>query len=466
VALTIRARLTVWYVAVLVGALAVFGAWVYVVESRIRLRDLDADLGREASAVAAGVEAEMEEETTLPEAAPEAYKDFANPGRVLSIYDGQGGAPLAGAGLPGVGVGRAGSGEASTTTVTSGGEEWRLVVVRRRAKGGEFQVALAQPLARLAAESAILRRTMLVGIPLVVALAAAGGWWIARRALAPVSLMVGQAREITQSTSGARLRVPPSADELGTLARAFNDLLERLDGALRAQRRFMADASHELRTPVSIVRTAAEVTLGRETRSEAEYREALSVVAQHARRLGRMVEDMLTLTRADAGGLHVESAELYLDELVAECVRDAGVIARERGVLLEGPAPAEARFRGDERLLRQMLMNLLENAVRHTPAGGRVLARLAVLDGVVEVAVRDEGPGVPVSERERIFERFVRVDAARSRPGGAGLGLPIARCLAEAHAGTLELAESGPSGSTFLVRLPLAPAASTSPARS
>src|SRR4029450_5666771 len=145
-------------------------------ESRIRLRDLDADLGREASAVAAGVEAEMEEETTLPEAAPEAYKDFANPGRVLSIYDGQGGAPLAGAGLPGVGVGRAGSGEASTRRVTRGGEEWRLVVVRRRAKGGEFQVALAQPLARLAAESAILRRTMLVGIPLVVALAAAGGW--------------------------------------------------------------------------------------------------------------------------------------------------------------------------------------------------------------------------------------------------------------------------------------------------
>ena len=153
------------------------------------------------------------------------------------------------------------------------------------------------------------------------------------------------------------------------LARAFNELLERLDGALSGQRRFMADASHELRTPVSIVRTAAEVTLGRETRDEPEYREALAVVAEHARRLGRMVDDMMTLARADADGLRSKRRISTSTSSLAECVRDAGVLARERGVEVRCSSAPETPFRGDERLLRQMLMNLLDNAVRHTPRG-------------------------------------------------------------------------------------------------
>ncbi len=452
-ALTIRARLTLWYAAVLVGVLAVFGAWVYVVESRLRLDDVDAELRRAAAAVAAAVDAEMEEEASLADAAPEAYKDFVAPGRMLSIHDAAG-ARLAGEGLPGIDIGAAPGAEASASTVTSGGGEWRLVLLRHRHGAADYQVAVAEPLARFAAERAVLRRTLLVGIPLVVGLAAAGGWWIARRALRPVSLMVGQAREITHHTSGFRLRVPRSEDELGVLAQAFNGLLERLDGALRAQRRFTADASHELRTPVSIVRSAAEVTLDRETRSEAEYREALAVIAEHARRLGRMVDDMMTLARADAGGLRVEATDLYLDELLGECVRDAGVLAGER-VGLRGASASETPFRGDERLLRQMLMNLLDNAVRHSSPGGHVETGLAVRNGAVEITVTDHGPGVPPEDRARIFERFVRLDAARGRPGGAGLGLPIARCIAEAHGGTLALVESGSPGSTFLVRLPL-----------
>lgn len=453
-ALTIRARLTLWYAAVLVGVLALFGVWVYVVESRLRLDDADAELRRAAAAVAAGVDAEMDEEASLADAAPEAYKDFVTPGRLLSIHDAAG-ARLAGKGLPEVEIRPATSAESSASTVTSGGGEWRLVLLRHRHGAADYRVAVAEPLAKFAAERAVLCRTLLVGIPLAVGLAAAGGWWIARRALRPVSLMVGQAREITHRTSGFRLRVPRLEDELGVLAQAFNELLERLDHALSSQRRFMADASHELRTPVSVVRTAAEVTLGRETRAEPEYREALGVIAEHARRLGRMVDDMMALTRADAGGLPVEPAEFYLDELLVNCVRDAGVLARERGVEVRGSSAPETAFRGDERLLRQMLMNLLDNAVRHTPSGGHVETRLAARDAVVEIAVSDEGPGVPPEDRERIFERFVRVDAARSRPGGAGLGLPIARCIAEAHGGTLGLVDSGPSGSTFLARLPV-----------
>jgi heavy metal sensor kinase len=404
-------------------------------------------------AVTAVVDAELDEQASLADAAREAYRDFAVPGRLLAIHDDTG-TLLAGTAPAGIEIGSLRGPAQSPATLGSGGEQWRWSVLTHRHGRVAYQVAVAEPLASLAAERAVLLRTLLVGIPLALGLAAAGGWWIARRALRPVSLMVEQAREITERSSGFRLLVPHPEDELGVLARAFNELLERLDGALRAQRRFMADASHELRTPVSVVRTAAEVTLERETRAEPEYREALGVVAEHARRLGRMVDDMLTLARADANGMQVELADLYLDELLAECVRDAAVLARERGVQVLCANAPERPFRGDERLLRQMLMNLLDNAISHTPRDGRVEACLSADEGVVEIAVSDGGPGVPPEDRERIFERFVRVDAARSRAGGAGLGLPIARCIAEAHWGTLSLARSGPEGSTFIARLP------------
>jgi len=451
--LTIRARLTLWYSAVLLGVLSIFGAWVYVVHSRLRLGPLDLELGRVGLAVTAVVDEELDEHPSLVDAAREADRDFAAPGRLLAIRDAEG-SLVAGTALPGVESGPIRDPAPGPTTVDGGGQQWRSSVLAHRHGSVAYRVEVAEPLAALAAERAVLLRTLLVGIPVALGLAAAGGWWIARRALKPVSEMVDQAREITERSSGFRLSVPHAEDELGVLASAFNELLERLDGALKAQRRFMADASHELRTPVSVVRTAAEVTLDRETRAEPEYREALRVVREHARRLGRMVDDMLTLARADANGLQVEVTDLYLDELLAECVRDAAVLARERGVRVRCANAPERPFRGDERLLRQMLMNLLDNAVRHTPRDGQVETCLSSRDGVVEIAVSDGGPGVPLEDRERIFERFVRVDGARGPLGGAGLGLPIARCIAEAHRGTLSLARSGPEGSTFVARLP------------
>jgi signal transduction histidine kinase len=290
----------------------------------------------------------------------------------------------------------------------------------------------------------------------VLALAAAGGWWIARRALHPVSLMVAQAGLITGHESGSRLHVPHPHDELGELARAFNALLDRMEGVLQGQRRFMADASHELRTPVSIVQTTAEVTLSRAVRSEEEYRDSLAVVAGQTTRLARIVHDMMILARADAGGLTLEPADFYLEELVSGCVHDAGLLARDRQVEIRAFASHETALSGDERLLRQMLMNLLENAICHTPPGGQVDAAVRTVDGHVEISVADTGGGVPAAERTRIFERFVRLDPSRPRPGGAGLGLPIARCIAEAHGGTLTLAESSPAGSRFVVSLPRA----------
>jgi signal transduction histidine kinase len=227
----------------------------------------------------------------------------------------------------------------------------------------------------------------------------------------------------------------------------------RLRSALQTQRQFMADASHELRTPVSVIRSAADVTLSRERREEAEYREALAIVRGEAKRVGTLVEDMLVLARADAGGYPLRPVSLYVDELIEECRRAADVLATERSVRICSAALAEIPYRGDEDLLRRMLLNVLQNAVQHTAAGGAV--RIDVSAGRdITIRVTDEGPGIADADRGRIFDRFVQLDPAR-RGHGAGLGLPIARWIAEAHGGTLDLESSGPRGSTFRISLPM-----------
>jgi two-component system, OmpR family, sensor kinase len=242
------------------------------------------------------------------------------------------------------------------------------------------------------------------------------------------------------------------SDELGQLARAFNGLVARLRAALQTQRQFMADASHELRTPVSVVRSAADVTLGRDHRDEAEYREALTMIGHEARRLGRLVEDMLVLARADAGGYPLRPVSLYLDELVNDCRRTLDVLAAERNVSVRAQSLAEIPFVGDEELLKRMLVNLVQNAVHHTRAGGVVSIDLSN-GSAIAIDVTDEGPGIAAEDRERIFDRFVQLDRSR-RGSGSGLGLPIARWIAEAHGGALTLESSSTTGSRFRVVLP------------
>jgi signal transduction histidine kinase len=195
---------------------------------------------------------------------------------------------------------------------------------------------------------------------------------------------------------------------------------------MSAQRQFMADASHELRTPVSVARTAAQVMLDREGRSEQEYRESLTIVAEQTGRLKRMVDDMFLLARAEASTRPIEPSELYLDELIDECTRAVRVLADARGVEVRTDTEGEVPWVGDENLLRQLILNLLENALAHTPKGGCVTVGLTADTDAAQISVTDSGPGVPREDRERVFERFVRL-ADRATHTGAGLGLPIAR---------------------------------------
>jgi signal transduction histidine kinase len=455
VSLSIRDRLSLWYTAVLTLVLAFCAAAFYLIHLRSRLAQVDQELERGGALVARTVVTELGEGAVLSEAAREAVDTIELAGRSLAVFD-TAGVPLAGRweALPPGAVEASGDWSLGTANLETPAGAFRLYRARHVHKQISFDVAVAESLAPVERELANLRHALAGSVLLALLLAVFGGSWIARAALRPVAVMADQARRITDRTPGFQLTSPNPRDELGLLARAFNGLLSRLESALSQQRQFMADASHELRTPVSIARTAIEVTLGRAGRPEEEYRDALGVVREQMRRLSRIVENLFTLARADVGGLPVERTPLYLDELVADCVREARVLGEPKGVTLDWQGPADLELHGDERLLREMLINLLDNAVRHTPRGGWVRVELEADNDVVALSVSDSGEGIPEAEQERVFERFVRLRSADAGNGG-GLGLPIARAIAEAHGGTLRLARSGPAGSTFLAWLPL-----------
>jgi signal transduction histidine kinase len=204
---------------------------------------------------------------------------------------------------------------------------------------------------------------------------------------------------------------------------------------------------------VSVTRTAAQVTLSEAHRSEPEYREALDIVVSQTDRLTHVVDDMFLLALADVDGRPLVRRHLYLDEVVAECARAAGVLAESRGISLTLESPEGVQVHGDEELLRRMVMNLLDNGIRYSPAGGRVEMTISVDATRVTLSVRDSGPGIPASAQEQVFERFVRLQTSRPTSGG-GLGLPIARWIAEQHGGTLAL-ESTSDGCRFVVMLPV-----------
>jgi heavy metal sensor kinase len=298
-------------------------------------------------------------------------------------------------------------------------------------------------------------------IPIAIVLASVGGYFLARKSLAPVVAMSSQAGRIGAANLHERLAVQNDRDELGHLARSFNSLLDRLSESFERQQRFMADASHELRTPVAILRGEAEVALSQQARSLEEYRESLGVLHQEAKRLTHIVEDLFTLTRADAGQYPFQPRDFYLDELVCECVHSARTLALAKKITLNLEEVSESPIHADESLLRRMILNLLDNAIKYTTEGGRVTVTCRRAEEEYVLSITDTGGGIPADLQPRIFERFFRADKARSRAendgGGAGLGLSISRWIAEAHHGRLELTRSDSIGSTFTARLPAAP---------
>ena len=271
--------------------------------------------------------------------------------------------------------------------------------------GHRYRAAVLAPLQPLLAQHVEMVRAMSMGVALALIVAAAGGWLIGRQTLRPLTLMAAQARGIDVRNPGERLMVPPVDDELGRLATSFNGLLGRLAAALNGQRQFMADASHQLRTPVSIVRTATQVTLARDSRTEDEYRQALTIIGEQGGRLSRLVDDMFLLSRAEAQGVPLRREFLHFDEVVADSARAVRVLADQRRVRVTVAGAEELGLAGDDALLRQMVGNLLDNAIRHALSDGEVRLQLERSGRHAQLRLTNDGPAIAPADRQRIFER-------------------------------------------------------------
>jgi heavy metal sensor kinase len=424
----LKLRLTLWYALALAVVMAAYGAFVYGYLRHGLYGDLDYRLHEDVEvlpsvlrssdgAVRWSAYEHGEEEGAFIEA-------FAADGRLLYRSPGF----------------RDGSGmRVHAEDVTIGGERVRV----RAARSDE---PIRHELNELLA-------VLLLGFPLGVGAAAGGGYLLARRALRPVGRMAERAETITADRLSERLPIENPHDEMGRLAAVFNATLARLEASFAQLRRFTADASHEMRTPLAALRAVGEVGL-REARDPAAYREVIGSMLEEVDRLTSLVESLLTLSRADARRLPLHRERVDLAELAEEVRQLLAVLADEKrqALRLESDGPVFAV--GDRTTLRQAVINLLDNAIRHGPDGRPI--RIVVERGAAgpSIAVIDEGPGIAPEHLPRIFDRFYRIDPARSRDaGGTGLGLAIARWAVEANGGRIEVRSEVGRGSTFRIVL-------------
>ncbi|MFO0838816.1 MAG: heavy metal sensor histidine kinase [Phycisphaerae bacterium] len=284
-----------------------------------------------------------------------------------------------------------------------------------------------------------------------IVLAVFGGRVLATRGLLPVAKMASAARKISVENLRQRLDRTKAGDELDALAATFNEMLARLDRQVAQIRQFTADAAHELRTPIAALRGNAELALSGE-RSAGELRAWIAESIEEYDRLSRIADDLLLLARADAGQEFVHRKRMRLDAAVSDVADLFAPLADDRGIRLNCDADGNVWTDGDDGRLRQMIGNLLDNAIKYTPAGGRITVRLAVSNGTAELTIHDTGVGIPHNHLPQVFDRFYRADRARTRDGGAGLGLAICKTIVEAHEGGIEL-ESGPDGTLVRVNL-------------
>jgi heavy metal sensor kinase len=480
-----RVRLTAWYATLLVLVLFALGASVDTLARNRLMADVDQRLQSTAEDIGSGIERNLASWPFSTE--PVRFEDivptlgsFASRGQLIQITSPSGdvvrGSEYAPR-QPIVSEPEEPSGEPTLVSTELAGDEARAVhypVTVTDRSGVRWYIGaviVGERLTTMHETLASLRQVLLVTSALGLALALAGGWVLAGRALRPVDRVTAAAAAIatgdgTATSLGARLLVPPTDDELSRLSATFNAMLDRLQASFRAQERFVGDASHELRTPLTAIRGNVDVLmrqarLGGRGLDPSDLTAALDDIRRESDRMRRLLDDLLLLARADAdagndleGTAPIRRERVRLDEIATEAVRSAEALAS--GQLLELEAPRGVEVPGDPDRLHQLVMILLDNAIRHTPPGGRIrVAVAATPDGRARVAVRDEGEGIAPEHLPHLFERFYRADGARGRSsGGTGLGLAIARAICRAHGGEISVTSTPDQGATFLVTLP------------
>lgn len=476
---SMRSQLTIWYSGVLALVLLIFAVTSYSYLARAARQRTDDSLSDTVTSLVSVFNTELgDENQPADEAVREAARGFNFRDRQVIVFDGRRNVVVASEMTENLPHGpkwftsdeaqpqlanlmdSASSAGRAYTTIFKEEHAIRVFAAAVPTGGQTYLFAAATPLREQDQALEQARQAFYVAIPLALLLASLGGYFLARKSLAPVVTMGEQAARIGASNLNERIPVPQNNEELGQLARIFNALLLRLDESFAQQKRFMADASHELRTPVAVIRGESEVTLSQPSRDEREYRESLAIVNDEGQRLTQMVEDLFILARADAGEYPLVLTDFYLDESITECVRSMRSLAVQKDLeIVYQPPEKEIAFRGDEPLIRRIVLNLLHNAIKYTPKNGRVRVSLRDNPEHCEVEISDTGQGIPAEAQSQVFERFFRVDKARSRDeslngSGAGLGLSIARWAAEMHGGKIILERSDGSGTTFVISLP------------
>jgi heavy metal sensor kinase len=448
---SIGARLTLWYSLILLASLVLFGSGIWLVVSHSLRASLQDTLDEHAKGVITVLRSVNPKKPWHVREELTEYASATPGGNLMEVRDSEGQQIVA---SKTVALEAEDPSSAFGVQVRPSGR-YRTFTTTASANGRQYRVLVATPMDATEATLRRVRMLLLWSTPLVLLLASLGGYWISRRALAPVDEITRAARLIGIQSLSQRLIVPATGDEIQRLSETWNEMLVRLEAAVKRLSQFTADASHELRTPIALIRTTAELTLRRE-RSPETYREALSQVVLESERTTRLVEDLLLLARADAGLPSIPLERLELTPLVRDVCLQGQVLAEARQLQISTEIPDEPVYvEANDPALRRMLLLLVDNALKYTPSGGRITLSVDRGPGGATVAVRDTGIGIPETALPHVFERFYRVDESRNRDaGGTGLGLSIAKWIAERHHASLEAESVVGKGSVFRIRFP------------
>ena len=453
---SIRLKLAAWYVAILLASLSVFGAIAFAVMRNGIEKTVDEHLEGKA----AGVEEVMghvlrQEPARLQEALTQ-HQELREQADFLEVCDQDGRWIYRSRLMTHYDVPVPSKADYSAYNLLAVDLPLRVLMREMKTGTDTYRIQVAEPMDDFYEAVDRFKWAVLLLSPLVLILASAGGYWLSGRALAPVDKITRAAQEINSTSLTKRLEVPRSGDELQRLSETLNGMLGRLESSFNRITQFTADASHELRTPLAVMRTTTEVSL-RTSQTVADYREAQQEVLSELEKTSSLVEKLMLLARTDAGVETLQHAPVNLAECLHDTCKDGRVLAEAKQLKFAENIDSQELFvQGDAQALHRLFLILIDNAVKYTPSGGSVSIGLRQNNGSAVAEFRDTGIGISPADLPSIFERFYRADKARSREfGGVGLGLSIARWVAEAHNGSIEVQSTPGTGSLFVVRLPV-----------
>ena len=453
-ALPISTRLTTWYFLFVAVALIGFAALALIVMRQSIYATVDEQLEDRSHALQVLIARSGGED--LSDAVRE-HNELQSSSQLLQVSDGAGKFLYRSPVMERLGVPAAEANQRQFTNVEYGDLPLRILSSTVSVGGQRFIVQVAEPMDDYLEALERFRTAMFISIPVLLLLAAGGGYWMSTRALRPVDRITHAAQMINPQDLSRRVIVPQTGDELQRLAETLNQMLQKIESAVARITQFTADASHELRTPVALIRTRAEVTLAK-PRNNDQYRDALKEVLAESERTTALIENLMTLARADTGSETLNFNRTDIGDIAREVSTQAQTLSEAKQLHWSVAIPDAAIWlRGDANALRRLLLILIDNAVKYTPPAGSISLALQRNGSHAEIRVRDNGIGISADDLPHIFDRFYRADKARSRElGGTGLGLSIGRWIANAHGGDIQVETSTPNGTTFVVRLPIA----------